>query len=313
MSILHRDFRVDVRHSRCGWVLAEKRSVRSVREALFEDGYLSKSAVIVPWSERQGWMLVPVNSAFMRARERSVYGEFRSERYASSPDMGMEYIPSVPLPTPEVRMCDKDVPGSFTFVDLFAGIGGFRLALEELGGRCLLSCELDVEARQTYCRNFLGEECFPGWHHGNYVGAQYRHLNHRTRQEEWFINDVTRLEGRFLRGHVDILTGGFPCQSFSTLGRQDGTDCLATGGLFYHLRRAIFEIMPKAFLLENVEGLMKLDGGRLLQSFISELEGDEVSGQIYTVSHRIVDASAAVPQRRKRLYFVGIRTDLDFR
>jgi len=194
---------------------------------------------------------------------------------------------------------DEQTNNSFTFVDLFAGIGGFRIGMESLGGKCIGSCEIDAYARETYRNNFLnGESC-----------------------EEFFV-DIARLE--ILPSTVDVLCGGFPCQSFSTMAsfpsssdksgsdtsidlsiRQGGLLTPAKGKLFFHLLRILRKARPKMFVFENVKGLMSLDEGSHFERIIHLLEE---SG--YRVTHGIVDAAWMLPQRRERVYFVGVRRDL---
>lgn len=192
---------------------------------------------------------------------------------------------------------------SFTFVDLFAGIGGFRLGLESLGGKCIGSCEIDAYARETYRNNFLNDN--------------------KDIHEEFFVNDIARLE--ILPSTVDVLCGGFPCQSFSTMAsfpsssernrfdtstdvsnhRQGGLLTPAKGKLFFHLLRILRQAQPKMFVFENVKGLMSLDKGTHFEQIVNLLEQ---SG--YRVVHGVVDAAWFLPQRRERVYFVGIRRDL---
>ena len=188
--------------------------------------------------------------------------------------------------------------GLFTFADLFAGIGGFRIAMESLGGKCIGSCEIDAYARETYHNNFQV-------------------------QNEFFVNDISRLD--ILPATVDVLCGGFPCQSFSTMAsfpssssaasnnsaseasnhRQGGLLTPAKGKLFFHLLRILRKSQPKMFVFENVKGLLSLDGGSHFKRILQLLED---SG--YHVTHGIVDAAWMLPQRRERVYFVGVRRDL---
>jgi DNA-cytosine methyltransferase len=189
----------------------------------------------------------------------------------------------------------------FTFADLFAGIGGFRIGMESLGGKCSGSCEIDAYARETYHNNFQV-------------------------QNEFFVNDISRLD--ILPATVDVLCGGFPCQSFSTMAsfpssssasdksaseastgtsnyRQGGLLTPAKGKLFFHLLRILRKSQPKMFVFENVKGLLSLDGGSHFKRILQLLEE---SG--YHVTHGIVDAAWMLPQRRERVYFVGVRRDL---
>ena len=173
---------------------------------------------------------------------------------------------------------------AFTFVDLFAGIGGFRLGMESLGGKCIGSCEIDAYARETYRNNFQV--------HG-----------------EFFVNDITRLE--IFPSTVDVLCGGFPCQSFSTMAsfssssERGGLRTPTKGKLFFHLLRILRKARPKMFVLENVKGLVSLDNGCHFQRILQLLEE---SG--YRVTHGVVDTAWFLPQRRERVYFVGVRCDL---
>ncbi len=205
-----------------------------------------------------------------------------------------------------VKTLERDAQSdhSFTFVDLFAGIGGFRIGLESLGGKCIGSCEIDAYARDTYRNNFLNG-------------------SNKETCEEFFVNDIARLE--ILPSVVDVLCGGFPCQSFSTMAsfpstsdrngseatldkstnRQGGLLTPAKGKLFFHLLRILRKAQPKMFIFENVKGLMSLDKGSHFKRIIHLLEE---SG--YRVTHDVVDAAWMLPQRRERVYFVGIRRDL---
>lgn len=198
---------------------------------------------------------------------------------------------------------DEQSDHSFTFVDLFAGIGGFRIGLESLGGKCIGSCEIDAYARETYRKNFLN--------------------SNKETCEEFFVNDIARLEISSIV--VDVLCGGFPCQSFSTMAsfpsssdrngseastdkstkRQGGLLTPAKGKLFFHLLRILRKSQPKMFVFENVKGLMSLDKGSHFERIVNLLEE---SG--YGVTHDVVDAAWMLPQRRERVYFVGIRRDL---
>jgi len=186
----------------------------------------------------------------------------------------------------------------FTFVDLFAGIGGFRIGLEALGGICVGSCEIDAYARDTYRRNFHK----PG--------------EHNEGINEFYVNDIARLE--IPPDFADVICGGFPCQSFSTManfpsgknakscrGRQGGLDTPNTGKLFLHLPRILRKSRPKIFIFENVKGLLNVDSGGHFQKIMQLLEE---SG--YYVTHGIIDTSWVLPQRRERIYFIGIRLDL---
>lgn len=186
-------------------------------------------------------------------------------------------------------LCNNSVgPDQFTFIDLFAGIGGFRIALESLGGVCVGSCELDQHARDTYRLNFLCEE-------------------------EFFVNDIARLDVPL--HFADLLCGGFPCQSFSTMSnfdcgdegrtRQGGLETKGKGQLFFQLLRVLRQSKPKVFIFENVKGLVKMQDGEHLDRILRLLMD---SG--YQVSYGVVDAAWFLPQRRERVFFTGVRLDL---
>ena len=161
---------------------------------------------------------------------------------------------------------------SLKFIDLFAGIGGMRLAFEKSGGICVFSSEWDRFAQKTYSENF-GE--IP---HG----------------------DITKIDERDIP-RFDILTAGFPCQPFSSIGKRQGFKHKTQGTLFYDVARIIEYHKPKAFLLENVAGLITHDKGRTLATIIETLE--ELN---YTVSYKVLDsAQYGVPQKRLRIYIVG--------
>jgi DNA (cytosine-5)-methyltransferase 1 len=160
----------------------------------------------------------------------------------------------------------------FKFIDLFAGIGGMRIAFEKAGGECVFSSEWDRFAKQTYECNF-GEVPF---------------------------GDITQIEERDIP-KFDIVTAGFPCQPFSSIGKRQGFEHKTQGTLFYDVARIIAHHKPSAFLLENVSGLVTHDKGNTLSTIIETLE--ELN---YSVSYKILDsAEFGVPQKRQRIYIVG--------
>ena len=167
----------------------------------------------------------------------------------------------------------------FTFIDLFAGIGGFRIAFQELNGKCVFSSEWDKYAQKTYEANF-GEVPF---------------------------GDITEIDEKKIPHH-DILVGGFPCQPFSiagvskknALGRQHGFLDKTQGTLFFDIVRIIGARKPKAFLLENVKNLKSHDKRNTFKVIEETL--DELG---YYVFSKILDAKHYVPQHRERIYIVG--------
>ena len=165
----------------------------------------------------------------------------------------------------------------FTFAELFAGIGGFRLGLEAVGGRCVLANEWDPLCCKTYAHNF-GESDGGALHPGDVCGLNFA---------AW--------------SGVDLLCGGFPCQPFSGLGPQDGLHD-PRGRLFLEIVRFLREASPRAFLLENVPGLLTSEEGRSMEHIASALRATG-----YSVTWKVVSAAPLTAQRRRRLYIVGFR------
>lgn len=167
----------------------------------------------------------------------------------------------------------------FTFIDLFAGIGGFRMALQNLGGQCVFSSEWDAQAQKTYYANY-GEVPFGD------ITSEY------TKQ--------------YIPDSFDILCAGFPCQAFSLAGKRLGFE-ETRGTLFFDVAEILRRKQHKAFFLENVKGLAIHDKGKTLKTILNTL--DEVG---YVVPDpKIVNAMFfGVPQHRERIYIVGFRKDL---
>lgn len=190
-----------------------------------------------------------------------------------------------PSPNPP-NMADTD-PESLHFIDLFCGIGGFRIAFEKAGGKCVFSSDYDKFSQQTYKANF-GE--LP---HGD-------------------INEVAVAD---IPTH-DILCAGFPCQPFSiagvskknSLGRLHGFDDVKQGNLFFSIADILDHHRPAAFVLENVKNLKGHDKGRTFAVIKDTLES--VLG--YTIYTKVIDAQTVVPQHRERIFIVGFRERRDF-
>ena len=160
----------------------------------------------------------------------------------------------------------------FRFIDLFAGIGGTRLAFEAVGGECVFSSEWDKDAQKTYAANF----------------------------KETPHGDITKIKATEIPD-FDVLLAGFPCQPFSSIGQRQGFKHTTQGTLFYDVLRIVEEKRPAAFLLENVVGLVNHDRGNTFAVIIQSL--NELG---YSVHHQILDAADyGVPQHRKRIYIVG--------
>lgn len=192
------------------------------------------------------------------------------------------------LPFPELKMMressweeeEKIVPArKYNSIELFAGAGGLVLGLHEAGFNQILMNEFDHDAAETLRRNF-------------------KNLN-------VVENDVHNVDFTPYKGKIDFLSGGFPCQAFSYAGNQRGFED-ARGTLFFELARAIKETQPKVFLGENVKGLISHDNGRTFKA-ISEVI-DELG--YYLVPPRVLKAVMyKVPQKRERIFLVGIRKD----
>ena len=167
----------------------------------------------------------------------------------------------------------------FTFIDLFAGIGGMRLAYESVGGKCVYSNEWNKFCQQTYYANF----------------------------GETPDGDITKVNAEDIPDH-DILVAGFPCQPFSiagvskknSLGRATGFEDKTQGTLFFDVCRVLKAKRPKAFMLENVKNLKSHDHGRTFQVILESLEELD-----YEVFCQVIDGQNYVPQHRERILIVG--------
>ena len=179
----------------------------------------------------------------------------------------------VPFPAPEKP--------KFTFIDLFAGIGGFRIAMQNLGGKCVYSSEFDAKAQETYFANY-GEMPF---------------------------GDITKESTKsYIPKKFDILCGGFPCQAFSLAGKRLGFKDETRGTLFFEIEDILRRHQPKAFFLENVKGLAIHDKGRTLATILNHLD----SAGYNVVPPQIINAmDYGVPQHRERIYIIGFRKDLN--
>ncbi len=192
---------------------------------------------------------------------------------------------------PDGAIHDEPAPiGAFTFIDLFAGIGGTRLGFESAGGRCVFTSEWDKYACQTYRAN---------------------HADHHD-----IVGDIRKVDADSIPDH-DILVAGFPCQPFSlagvskknSLGRAHGFDDPTQGTLFFDIKRIIAAKRPRAFLLENVKNLRSHDKGQTFKVIMKTLRDDLG----YVVPEpRIIDAAAFVPQHRERIFIAGFREDCGF-
>lgn len=210
-----------------------------------------------------GWKLPSKTRATKRPSAKE-----ETEPYQTSLDLGWD----VPYPPPTKY--------DFTFIDLFAGIGGFRLAFQAAGGKCVFTSEWDKYAKKTYEANF-GEVPY---------------------------GDIRNVDKASIPDH-DVLCAGFPCQPFSiagvskknSLGREHGFKDETQGTLFFEIKEILRLKRPKAFMLENVKNLLTHDGHRTFRVIKDALEQDLG----YVINWKIVDGAKWVPQHRERIFIVG--------
>ena len=171
---------------------------------------------------------------------------------------------------------------SFTFIDLFAGIGGFRLAMQKLGGRCVFSSEWDDAAKQTYFENY-GEVPF---------------------------GDITKPETKdLIPRNFDVLCAGFPCQPFSYSGQKLGFKDKTKGTLFFDVCEILKERQPKAFFLENVKGIVSHENGKTIET-IRTILTEELGYDIHECV--LCSLDFGLPQKRERWYCVGFKKNTPF-
>ncbi|PXF64135.1 DNA (cytosine-5-)-methyltransferase [Kangiella spongicola] len=185
-------------------------------------------------------------------------------------DLVFEKIELKPVPKPK-----------FTFIDLFAGIGGIRMGFQKQAGSCVFSSEFEKAAQITYRENYL----------------------------EYPFGDITKIDSSDIPDH-DILLGGFPCQAFSVAGYREGfSDKKGRGNLFFKIHDIIVKKKPKAFLLENVKNLQGHDGGntfKVIVEYLHEAGYSVISNVLNSMDY------GNVPQNRERIYIIGFRDEADW-
>lgn len=189
----------------------------------------------------------------------------------------------------DVSPFEEENEGDFTFIDLFAGIGGIRLGFEGAGGRCVFTSEWDEYSQKTYRTNFPDN--------GEIAG------------------DITTIKAASIPDH-DVLLAGFPCQPFSiagvskknSLGRPHGFECETQGTLFFDVARILEEKRPCAFMLENVKNLLSHDKGRTFR-IIRETLVEKLG---YEINWKVIDGRRFVPQHRERIVIAGFREPTAF-
>ena len=234
---------------------------------------------------QQAGLSVPQAAARLGYTERQAY---RWERGEVKPRRGvLDLLRTLKPPS-------NDQGGAlpaFTFIDLFAGIGGLRRGFQTINGQCVFTCEWDRFSQETYRANF------PNDTHG-------------------IAGDIRQVQATDIPVH-DVLLAGFPCQPFSIAGvskknalnRPHGFACEAQGTLFFEVARIIRHHRPKAFLLENVKNLVNHDRGHTFK-VIHDVLTKELG---YHIDFRIIDAKAFVPQHRERIFIAGFARETDFR
>ena len=218
-----------------------------------------------PYEDKAEGLIEDIYSIHNKKIESNLLSDER-DQYSLFSDLFS--VPFLPIDNPK-----------FTFIDLFAGIGGFRMAMQNLGGKCIFSSEWDLQAQKTYLLNY-GEIPF---------------------------GDITKETTKaFIPDDFDILCAGFPCQAFSLAGKRLGFE-ETRGTLFFDVAEIIRRKHPKAFFLENVKGLLIHDKGKTIHTILKVLREDL---DYYVPDPQIVNAmNFGVPQHRERVYIVGFRKD----
>lgn len=177
-----------------------------------------------------------------------------------------------------------------TFIDLFAGIGGFHLAFHKCGAKCVFASEWDEFARKTYEHNF-------------------KKISPSLFENGRFAGDITKIDAKDIPD-FDILTGGFPCQPFSQAGLKKGFN-ETRGTLFFDIARILKEKQPQSFFIENVRGLLNHNNGETFSTIKRVIE-EELG---YSFFYKVIFASDfGVPQHRPRLFMVGFKNkEIDFK
>lgn len=193
-------------------------------------------------------------------------------------------------------MPKKKNDNTVTFIDLFAGIGGFHLAFHKTGAKCVFVSEWDEHARKTYEHNFIK------------IQPELFDKGLFAKGKNLFAGDITKVEAKDIPD-FDILTGGFPCQPFSQAGFKKGF-ADTRGTLFHDIVRIIKEKQPPAFFIENVRHLLKHDNGKTFEVIKKAITEDLG----YSFHYKIVKASDyGLPQHRPRLFMVGFKNkDITF-
>ncbi|WP_107037464.1 DNA cytosine methyltransferase [Brumimicrobium mesophilum] len=263
--------------------LKEKISLEEVRDQSFNDKLRESSeygkAVFTHYlhNYKNGFSKIYKKEAVSHVKIALEY-KYPEENFSSEvAEEALQYMlfdfkEDIPFPKPKKP--------KFKFIDLFAGIGGFRLALQNLQGKCVYTSEWDKYSKKTYEANF-GEIPF---------------------------GDITKPETKnFIPDNFDVLCAGFPCQAFSIAGRRGGFED-TRGTLFFDVAEIIKKKQPKAIFLENVKGLRSHDKGKTLATILNVLREDL---NYFVPEPQVINAKEfGVPQNRERIFIVGFRKDL---
>lgn len=249
-------------------------------------------------------MTKKTKSSLQQLRERAGFTLAEAAAQAGCTERTMRrYEDGTHEPSPlYVRLLEEEIehhskhqagPAAFTFIDLFAGIGGLRLGFESIGGTCVFTSEWDKYCNQTYRANFPDDD--------HEIAGDIRPYGEHPEKIPKF----------------DVLLAGFPCQPFSiagvskknALGRPHGFDCDKQGTLFFEIERIIKHHKPAAFLLENVKNLERHDKGRTFAVIMDTLTREL---GYKTVRHQVISSSPWVPQKRERIFIAGFREESGF-
>ena len=281
-------------------MIASEKNIKDHKTPLTLGIITDKMAVFIP-RERSLPMILPTAEEILTlARQRFSQQELAGElevgprtvaRWYKEPErLAKAYILAIIKVMDDSGQVQSESSGQgFTFIDLFAGIGGTRLGFEAKGGRCVFTSEWDAQSQKTYSANFRDGHPIHG--------------------------DIREVQVVDVPDH-DILVGGFPCQPFSiagvskknALGTPHGFECKTQGTLFFEIERLIAGKQPRAFVLENVKNLERHDKGRTFAVIREKL----TKHLGYFVTHKVIDAKRFVPQHRERIFIVGFRDQMDF-
>ena len=277
-----------------GAFVCARQQVQPVRGALLKAGWLKVGASVTPYKDEEDSCAVHASQEGALAMQSTPGSESLPADVLALVDSGVaRWVPGLRVGSPPCRPAPGPAATSvsssprsdgsrFTYIELFAGIGGYRVALDHLGGRCVFASELSEESRRTY-RGAFGETP-----HG----------------------DITEVDTGDIPEH-DLLTGGFPSQTFSkATGGLHGCAGFADarGMLFLEIVRVLHARRPRAFLLENLENLLGVSDGQAMAWVMRVLSGAEAGG--YDCQWRLINSRTVLPMQRARVYIVGTRRDL---